>query len=359
MYIILGSPSCFYCKAAMALCEFKRQKFLFIDLSKNTNKPLCKKMNKYIPNSYKTVPKIISVYKNKYNFLGGHNELRNKLKMGGKTKKRTKKGKCAPRYSKKNSKTCYDKKALVDLIKSYNHINMLEKIQFDPKENVESLWEKLDDKLSFKCDDEACWSVETNNDVILKDVFRPYKPRTWKNNPREWLSTNDIDNVLNQYERQNPTFRYLGCIPIDFDTKINDVCVDRTHCSFELKDNLNKDYIASVYNLDKHNESGSHWVSSFINNPKREVYFFDSVGRSPPDEISKFVKRIQDQSKSLFGVPYDFKFNKISHQKEDTECGIYCLNFIDSMLRNTDFESYIHNIQNDDLMFKNREIYFS
>ena len=361
MYIILGKPTCGFCKASLALCAFKNKKYIFINIDNPTNKKVYKKLNKYVPKNYKYVPKIIYLFKNKYKFIGGHNELKANLKVGGGMYlKKTKKGKCSPKYTKKNNKTCYDKNALIEIIAAYNQINVLDKIETRPKETIESLWDKLDNKLSLKCNDEACWGVVTNKNNLVKSHFRPYKQPKWKINPRQWLDTNDINNVLSQYETHYDDFKYLGCIPMDFDTKLNDVCVDRTHCSFNLKAELdgNKKYFASVYNLEKHNESGSHWVATFINAPKKEVYFFDSTSNKPYREIVNFVDRIKQQSREI-GPEYKFKINTYAHQKENTECGVYCINFIENMINGVSFDDYIADVQGDDIMFQNRDKYFS
>ena len=362
MYIILGKPTCGFCKASLALCAFKNKKYIFINIDEPNNKKMCKKLNKYVPKNYKYVPKIIYLFKNKYKFIGGHNELKTNLKVGGGIHlKKTKKGKCSPKYTKKkNNKTCYDKKALIEIIDAYNQLNVLDKIETNTKDTIDKLWDKLDKKLELKCNDEACWSKVTNKNNLVKTHFRPYKKLSWEYNPRRWLDTNDINNVLSQYENKYTSFKYLGCIPMHFDTKLNNECVDKTHCSFNLKNELNgnKKYFASVYNLQKHNESGSHWVATFINSPKKEVYFFDSTSNKPYPEIVNFVNRIIKQSLEI-GPKYEFKINTYAHQKKDTECGVYCINFIENMIQGVPFDDYISNIQDDDIMFQNRDKYFS
>ena len=55
---------------------------------------------------------------------------------------------------------------------------------------------------------------------IYSDSFRPDMPNTWSSNPNTWLSTIDINKVMEQYEEAYPKFQYLGANPIDFDKKI-------------------------------------------------------------------------------------------------------------------------------------------
>ena len=42
-----------------------------------------------------------------------------------------------------------------------------------------------------------------------------------------------------------------------------------------------------------------------------------------------------------------------------TECGVYCIHFLNEMLMGKDFQEYINNRISDDEMFQYRNIYFS
>ena len=54
----------------------------------------------------------------------------------------------------------------------------------------------------------------------------------------------------------------------------------------------------------------------------------------------------------------DFLYNDIQHQKGTTECGIYCLHFITSMLEGVEFEKYVNTKINDENMEKFRHVFF-
>ena len=54
-----------------------------------------------------------------------------------------------------------------------------------------------------------------------------------------------------------------------------------------------------------------------------------------------------------------YKVNKIRHQFRNSECGVYCINFIVSMLKGEEFDNYTENIVKDLDMNEKREIYFS
>ena len=54
----------------------------------------------------------------------------------------------------------------------------------------------------------------------------------------------------------------------------------------------------------------------------------------------------------------DLIYNDKNHQKENTECGIYCLHFLTNMLQGTKFKQYLRKPLRDKDMEKYREIFF-
>ena len=52
------------------------------------------------------------------------------------------------------------------------------------------------------------------------------------------------------------------------------------------------------------------------------------------------------------------KFNNIRHQHANSECGVYCLNYIIERLSGRSFETITGNITKDEEMNKNRKEYF-
>ena len=124
-----------------------------------------------------------------------------------------------------------------------------------------------------------------------------------------------------------------------------------------------KHNIGIVLNLDDHDEPGSHWVSMYIellprNREKPSIYYFDSIADKPTKEVKKFVKEIQKQYKNLKNEEIEFLYNDIKHQKKNTECGVYCIHFITTMLEGKDFKEYIQEIKDDAFMQKFRSFFF-
>ena len=87
---------------------------------------------------------------------------------------------------------------------------------------------------------------------------------------------------------------------------------------------------AYVINLDKHENTGTHWVALFVK-PKYTVYF-DSFGiEHIPKEINKFI-----HSKELGSAVgnNDIKSNIFRIQAYDSiMCRYFCIEFINYMLK--------------------------
>ena len=207
--------------------------------------------------------------------------------------------------------------------------------------NPEEIWRELRDRLSH-CDKEDCWLTELKDEQTRKRleryIFAPDKPYEWKKNPTTWLSNYDILNVLEQYEEAHPEFEFLGPTPIDFDTRLKtsgNQCVTHELCAFSLAEHKNqgKTKIGIVFNLDKHNEPGSHWVSMFVDADEQIIFYFDSANSRIPAQIHALIERIQQQLvHSTYGRKYKYYRNSVSHQQRNTECGVYSLFFIITML---------------------------
>lgn len=271
---------------------------------------------------------------------------------------------CSPIVSGKtvDNDTCFTPDIITQIKADYNHVNKADPIVVtDPKEILKELRRRLS-----QCSSEDCWLTQMKDQSLKKKiqdyVFAPKHPKEWIYNPNEWLSNYDIFNVLVQYENRYPYFEFIGPSFIDFDTKTNtstDKCVSDELCKFSLKEHINKNHtnIAVVFNLDKHTQSGSHWVSLFIDIPNNFIFYFDSAGNKIPREIMDLVNRIKKQGRELGNIRRTKKTNyrnnnainfnfyenwPLEHQYGNTECGMYSLFFIITMLTG----------KNDDRVFK-------
>jgi Ulp1 protease family, C-terminal catalytic domain len=195
----------------------------------------------------------------------------------------------------------------------------------------------------FSCKREDCWLKEIDNielrENLEKFLFAPPQPAEWKKKPNEWLSNFDIFEVLHQYELTYPNFKVFGPTPLDFDSRPKEdtgKCVWEELCKFQLNKYLERGItkLGVVFNLDKHDQGGSHWVSLFVDLDEQFLFYLDSAGNQIPKEIRNLVKRIQSQGLSL-STPLKLKFYEnypLEHQLGNTECGMYSLYFIITML---------------------------
>jgi len=217
----------------------------------------------------------------------------------------------------------------------------------------------------YNCKNDQCL-LEKIHDTSLKNkiesqIFVPEKPTAWKKKPNEWLSDTDILRVLKQYETAFPAFRFMGPCPIDFATRVSDKCITEDICSLHLNSTNNKKQMGIVFNLDKHDEPGSHWVSMFIDIRGKKIYYFDSAQNTVPPEIVELKDRLIAENPR-----FSFFSNSVEHQKGNTECGMYSLYFIIQMLQSKNRHRLFHsqfnhpsNIATDEKVEKYRNVFFS
>ena len=240
---------------------------------------------------------------------------------------------CHPKKTRKNN-SCYDDKTLLMLKTLWNQKNN-EKI----KSTIPSeIWIELKKNIT-NCDHEICWLDKTLTETdtikkIKKENFVPVAPvEEWKKY-NNWLSSTEFNRVMEQYVETYPNFLYLGPSPIDFDTIKDGACVWPTLCNLsienEMKRGINK--IGIVLNLDKSSGGGSHWVAIFIDLKRKFIFYFESTGSAEPVEIHNFIKRISEQCSKLKLKMKLINNIKIKHQYGTSECGMYALFFIISLL---------------------------
>ena len=233
----------------------------------------------------------------------------------------------------KNS--CFTKPIVKTLVNVYNaQADSENKISLNQPE--ESLLQQLSQKMKAQCaqntNQEYCMAKELNQEQIIKDSFMPF--RKWKK-PNEWLSNIDIDNVMSVFEKAYPHFKYCGTLTIDFAEKDKyGKCLSDYFCNYMVAFEKLKLYThwGAIFNLDRHEQSGSHWVSLFINYQHSPpfAFYFDSAttfGSKIPDSIYRLMKTIQSKTPNM-----KLMYNTKQHQRSNTECGVYSLFFIITIL---------------------------
>ena len=250
---------------------------------------------------------------------------------------------------------------------------------------------------------------ESEKTTLLKEHFRPAMPTEWAGDPDMWLASMDIEAVLRQYEEAEPSFKFLGVVPIDFsapdpydvsrkavsqhsaekipyDNKqetvkdpyeiqkvagspsspsspsggatvtANKKCLIDEFCHVDLKKEKAKGVrtIGAVFNLDPHTKSGSHWIACCILLDERAIYYFDSYGLPPPAQVSRFMRSFILQDAGL-----ELKYNGRRFQFGNSECGMYCMYFLICMINRVPFKTFVRHTVPDKYMLELRQVLFS
>jgi hypothetical protein len=244
----------------------------------------------------------------------------------------------------------FDEQTLKKLREVYNSQHSNE-IPLDEND----IWNSLKKRLHKKCKDgkTSC--------IISHLLNRPKAPKTWITNPEEWLSSTDIENLEKQYEKLFPTYKFLGCIPIDFDLKSKTgECLVNVLCSLKITDLKEKGckQIGIIFNTDKHDGPGKHWFSLFANVDENlefpRITYFDSYASNVEKEIKILMTRWKDEIDKLNLGKTELTRNTTRHQYKDSECGIYSLYFHYCCLLNIPMDEKIP----DDVINKFRKLLF-
>ena len=237
------------------------------------------------------------------------------------------------------------------------------------------LWTGIVERLAEKANQPNIMKIKRDLKTIAKKELKPEKPEAWYRNPKTWLSNYDIQNVMFQYEQsKNYKYRFLGVFPIDFSVASeNGQCLYSDFCSINIKDHLKKGkkFIGLITNLDRHDQSGSHWTSTFMvidpNLPTYGAYYYDSTGSQMPHYLQKFLESVKTQCDALHPQKdFVIHVNKKQHQYKNTECGMFSMVFQIRWINkhivkrnNTSFDEIIGNPYIDDEhMLKIRDTLF-
>jgi hypothetical protein len=217
-----------------------------------------------------------------------------------------------------------------------------------------------------KCNTQQCWANQKFLDELsdkYQDEVTKLRELTWRpSGPpgAAWLNTTHINNVLSQEEKIYNNFILLGTYPYDY-TNANSRLKNKNLILKLIKEKLQKEnriILGMVLNTDCSTGSGQHWVCivvelNFNNNKQlQKSYFlyFDSYGNSSnlnrqlskcgENYVYKFYNLLKDEVLSDLGAEpnmLEFKYNKNRHQYCNTECGVYCINTIMTILKDKDF----------------------
>ena len=260
---------------------------------------------------------------------------------------------CHPRFKSRKTSQCLTQKQIQKIASSV------------VVGGLRSSRRELEGALGCRPGDEQClvrksWLNAKEKEQIENSSFRPKMPSEWKTNMSTWLSDEDIRKVMKQYEEAYPEFKFLEVAPIDFSApdpykKDNKTCVVDSYCNIDLAKlrDEGKRKIGAIFNLDPHYKGGSHWVGLFIDLDAEEVSYFDSYGLPPPGQIARLMRSLTLQDGSL-----RLQSNGRRFQYKGSECGVYSMVFILSMLTGEKFKTFVkHPISDDKVQSMRRFLY--
>lgn len=273
---------------------------------------------------------------------------------------------CAPSKNYQDE-SCIPLDLLILLADAYNKSkgNMIIKINDKymkcPSKYKKYLLIKLSKELT-QCNDQKCWTTQDFARHINRDKFEELTENTFRpEGPQgkfEWLSTLNINDVMKQYEYKYKDFKFLEAVPMDF-AQLGYNGFTKNELLELYNRNITK--IGVIFNLDNHNQSGSHWVSLFCDFNNNSIYFSDSVGKKPHKNVIDYINILKqvclvvNKNKNNVNV----EINKMHHQKGSSECGVYSLNFIIRMLDGGTFEEFHQKRISDGEINKFRNVYFT
>jgi hypothetical protein len=263
---------------------------------------------------------------------------------------------CAPNINSQDHYTCFTLEELKEIALAFNIYIQSNKLcdrkTCVPRQTInirnktkKQIWKSIHNRLKKICPYESCWVdlkfIKKISDPNLEEKIRyfTFKPKMSKHSDA-WLSTTDINSVLQQYQELDHSFKFLGALPADFYKVIK---VDYSQIPHYKR-------IGVVFNLDNHDQNGSHWTSFLIDNVSKTIEYFDSAGRQPNKNINGFINKIKKRLPK-----YTVKINNIQHQLKNSECGVYAMYFIIQRLFGYTFEDIASNIINDPEMNKFRQ----
>lgn len=276
--------------------------------------------------------------------------------------------KCAPGL-KYEAGSCARLSVLVEMAKAYNnsaqpsdHIKLARNLEvLNPQKYKMYLVHQLKERIGDTCTTQKCWTKQKfikymedkARDEFVKYTLRPDSPQ----GKFEWLSTFNINDAMNQYEKKYKDFKFFGAVPMDF-ADLPTLEIGRVDYDKYFNKGIKK--MGVVFNLDNHDQPGSHWTALYTDLEKGNIFYFDSFGVKPEPRVRALMRQqarfLEQKGMKVDSIRVDY--NTVQHQKKNSECGVYSMNFLIRMARGDDFDDLCSNPVSDERINKCRVIYF-
>ena len=259
---------------------------------------------------------------------------------------------CSPGASPAASGTCFTAQALRVLTHRWNERFPERRIPGVGGASAAALWRALRARMAEsgacgKGSTEACWveapASPLRDPGLAAGAFVPAKPAGWARRPTAWLSSVDINRVMQQYASAPAyRFRWLGALPRDFAAPHPaGGCVADAACELDVRAEVARGAraVGAIFNHDPHDQGGSHWVAAFAGlDPARPLYgvhFSNSTGEPPLREFREWCVGLAAEVGRVTGEPCPVRVNVVRRQRYNTECGMHSLYTVIRCLQTT------------------------
>lgn len=206
----------------------------------------------------------------------------------------------------------------------------------------------------------------------ITEAYRPMAPPSWSVGSSKWLSSDDIERVMRQYEMARPDFKFIGVSPIDFAERpviYGGRCVSPEMCALDVPGLVRAGRITHmglVLNMDEHDLAGSHWVAVYVGldraAPNFGAFYYDSVATPPGSRVLVWMQgiaKVMNVNSKKGGKRFRIAHNTVRRQFGQSECGIFSMMFlIHCMQRQSSFNQICKMLGKDDAMRTLRTVLF-
>lgn len=261
-----------------------------------------------------------------------------------------------------NGEHCTPKNILIDMAKKTNIINESSnnyKNQHDTKELIYKL------KTTTNCSTELC-VVEHfkeksifNNDLIDQIINSNFKIKGPKYDIKKWLSNEDIDNTLQQWQISHKHFYPIPFQMRDFEKQNTELA------TLDFTNLVRNGYMCfgCVPNTDYSRGSGQHWFALFFDFSKKPytLEYFNSSGEHPLYEFDMWLDKTVESLRNRFNTENIDKIivTRVQNQYDNSSCGCYSLYYIYSRLKNVPWMWFRQNRVPDEKMHEFRKFLFN
>lgn len=210
-----------------------------------------------------------------------------------------------------------------------------------------------------KCDGDVVCAIKKAGNNLIESYVKPTGPKD-----HQWLSNVNIEEVFLRWVNEFDFFYPCKFAMSDIYNYNNELAsidlkklFDGEHTLY-MGNNKAKRKIkcfACIVNTDVHTGNGEHWTAIFVDTRTVpiSIEYFNSVAEPPCKNITKWMLETKKQLNGQ--IVY---VNKIDHQLENSECGVYSLYYVRARLEGKPYTFFMEEPIRDSVIYKFRRYLF-